>query len=99
VVAEYWGEHHDISRYLAANWSTLKSDLNGKIHIVVGGADSMRRNEAVEQLKQTLDRLGATMEINVPRGRTENNLGPQSTRFLIEMYELARPGSQWPPSN
>jgi hypothetical protein len=98
AVASYWGEHHDFSNYLAANWPTLKADLDGKIHIVVGGADSMRRNEAVERLQQTLDNLGATAVISVPRGRTENNLGPMQDRSVIEMYKLARPGSQWPPS-
>ena len=36
AVARYWGEHYDLSNYLAARWPELKGDLDGKIHIAVG---------------------------------------------------------------
>ncbi|MGH9656154.1 MAG: alpha/beta hydrolase, partial [Bryobacteraceae bacterium] len=38
-VARAW-EKYDISRILASHWTTLKPYLNGKIHVIVGTADT-----------------------------------------------------------
>lgn len=93
-VARYWGEHYDLARYLHANWSELRGDLDGKLHIAVGEWDGAGRHRAVEKLSQTLNTLGAKMDINVLFARTENELYAEN-RFVADMYRLARPNSTW----
>ncbi len=36
AVAQYWREHYDIAAIIARDWKTLKPDLDGKIHLIVG---------------------------------------------------------------
>ena len=40
AVAAYWREHYDIAHRLRTSWPALKNDLDGKIHVIVGDADT-----------------------------------------------------------
>jgi len=53
-VAEYWGDNWDLTHYLVRNWSTVGSDLSGKLHVTVGDMDSYYLNNAVERLEEAL---------------------------------------------
>lgn len=94
-VANAW-EKYDISRLLRDNWTTLKPKLKGKIHIVVGTADTFHLNEAVQLLDTELKKLGSDAKIEYLEGRDHFNLyqGGLRERFFKEMYAVARPNAR-----
>ena len=98
-VAAYWTAHYDIAARLAAQWPQLAPDLDGKIHVIVGTADTFYLDGPARRLKAVLDRLHAKSDVRFREGRThfdlyqdgddEDALLKQITR---EMYAVARPG-------
>jgi len=73
AVVRTW-EKFDIARTLEANWPALAPNLNGKIHVMVGTADTFYLDGAAHRLKAVLDRLGATAEVAFIEGRTHFDL-------------------------
>jgi len=57
-VADYWGEHWDLTRHLVRNWSSIGPDLTGKLHVAVGDMDSYYLNNAVELMEAAVTGLG-----------------------------------------
>ena len=39
-VVAYWRDHYDLSHIVTANWPALKPNLQGRIHLYVGTADT-----------------------------------------------------------
>ena len=39
-VAEYWREHFDLSYIVERDWATLRSKLDGKMHVYCGTMDN-----------------------------------------------------------
>jgi S-formylglutathione hydrolase FrmB len=97
-VQKAW-EKYDISRILHNNWKTLGPKLKGKIHIVVGTADTFHLNEAVGLLDGELKKLGSDAKIEYIEGRDHFNLynGGLRERIAKEMYVVARPGAKAAP--
>jgi hypothetical protein len=95
AVANAW-EKYDISRILRDNWKTLGPKLKGKIHIVVGTADTFHLNESVQLLDGELKKLGSDAKIEYIEGRDHFNLyqGGLRERFFKEMYSVARPNAK-----
>lgn len=91
-VQKAW-EKYDISRLLRTNWKTLGPKLKGKIHIIVGTADTFHLDEAVRLLDAELKKLGSDAKIEYLEGRTHFDLyqGGLSDRIATEMYAVARP--------
>ena len=92
AVQKAW-EKYDISRLLRTNWKTLGPKLKGKLHIIVGTADTFHLNEAVKLLDDELKKLGSDAKIEYIEGKThfdlyQNGLGD---RIANEMYAVARP--------
>ncbi len=94
-VAKSW-EKYDISRVLRENWTTLGPKLKGKLHIVVGTADTFHLDEAVRLLDAELKKLGSDARIEYLEGRDHFNLyeGGLSDRIAGEMYQVARPNAK-----
>jgi hypothetical protein len=94
-VAKAW-ERYDISRILRENWSTLGPKLQGKLHIVVGTADTFHLDEPVRLLDGELKKLGSDARIEYLEGRDHFNLyqGGLRERFAKEMYAIARPNAR-----
>lgn len=92
AVAKAW-ERYDIARVLRDNWATLGPKLRGKLHIVVGTADTFHLDEGVRLLQATLKSLGGDAQIEFLEGRDHFNLyeGGLADRFAREMYAVARP--------
>ncbi|MEP6925934.1 MAG: alpha/beta hydrolase [Pyrinomonadaceae bacterium] len=92
IVQKAWGKY-DISRILQDNWKTLEPKLKGKIHIVVGTADTFHLDEAVRLLDAKLKALGSDAKIEYIEGRTHFDLYRDglSDRIANEMYAIARP--------
>ncbi|MEO6235334.1 MAG: alpha/beta hydrolase-fold protein [Thermomonas sp.] len=102
-VAAYWREHYDIVHTLKAQWPMLKPDLDSKIHVIVGDADTFYLDGAAHLLKDALDGLGAKSEVRFLPGKTHMDLYAEGDdrRALLkqiawQMYAAARPGSKRP---
>ncbi|HEY4293385.1 alpha/beta hydrolase [Luteibacter sp.] len=100
-VAAYWRAHYDIAQRLRTQWQALKPDLDGKIHVIVGTADTFYLDGAAKLLKETLDGLHARSDIRFLPGKTHFDLykeGDDSQALLKkiawEMYGVARPGQE-----
>jgi S-formylglutathione hydrolase FrmB len=96
-VAKAW-ERYDISRILRDNWKTLAPDLRGKIHIVVGTADTFHLDGPVRLLDAELKKLNADAHIRYLEGRSHFDLyeGGLEDQITNEMYAVARPGKKKP---
>lgn len=99
AVAAYWRDHFDIAQRLRTHWPELKPDLDGKIHLIVGTADTFYLDGPAKLLKDTLDGLHAKSDIRFIPGRTHFDLYLEGEdrqallkKIAWEMYEVARPG-------
>jgi S-formylglutathione hydrolase FrmB len=99
AVVSAW-EKYDIARTLEANWRALSPNLNGKIHVIVGTADTFYLDGAAHKLKAVLDRLGANAEVTFIEGRTHFDLykvdaDPRGLldRIATRMYQAWQAGS------
>lgn len=104
-VAAYWREHYDISRRLRTQWPALKRDLDGKIHVIVGGADTFYLDGAARRLKETLDGLGAKAEIRIVPDRSHFDLYTEgedrqalAKEIAWSMWKVSRPDSALKPA-
>ena len=91
-VAKSW-EKYDIALYLQTNWKTLAPKLRGKLHIIVGTADTFHLNEAVSLLDAELKTLGSDAKIEYAEGKNHFDLYQNglSDRIANEMYAVAYP--------
>jgi hypothetical protein len=91
-VQKAW-EKYDISRILRDNWKTLAPKLKGKLHIIVGSADTFHLEEAVRLLDAQMKELGSDATFEYIEGRDHSNLyqGGLGDRIANEMYKIARP--------
>lgn len=91
-VQKAW-EKYDISKILKNNWTTLAPKLKGKIHIIVGTADTFHLEKAVYLLRDDLKSLGSDAQIEFIEGRDHFDLYKDglSNRIAQEMYAVARP--------
>jgi S-formylglutathione hydrolase FrmB len=104
-VMSYWHDHYDIVYRLQQQWPQLKGDLDGKIHLYVGTADSAYLDGPAHLLKATLDGLGAKSDIRfLPEKGHFDLYALGDDRYALlkdiswQMYEVARPGSKAPAS-
>ena len=103
-VVAYWRDHYDIAHRLQDNWPALKPDLDGKIHLYVGTADTFYLDGAAHRLKAVLDGLQAHSDIRFIPGRTHFDLYKEGDdRFALlkpiswAMYAVARPDAKLKP--
>jgi hypothetical protein len=102
TVAARWREQFDISRHVEREWPRIGRHLQGKIHVIVGTADTFYLDAPVRLLQATLDRLGARSSFRYDEGRTHFDLynGPAATSLMTEIawaaYAVARPNARRP---
>jgi Putative esterase len=100
TVIVYWKEHYDVVELLRRHWPELKRDLDGKIHLTVGSADTFYLDGSAHLLEATMKGLGARTDFRYVEGRGHFDLytvgddrwGLYKT-IAWEMYALARPGA------
>ena len=102
AVVAYWHDHYDLAHIVEANWTRLKPDLTGRIHLVVGTADTFYLDGAAHKFEAVLTRLGAKPHFTYLPGRTHFDLygvgdDPRGLfdQISAEMYSVARPGAHW----
>jgi enterochelin esterase-like enzyme len=103
-VARYWRENYDITAIIRRDWEKLKSQLDGKIHVIMGTMDTFHLDEAAKIMDLELQALGADADFYWMEGRTHGNLDrigedPQGLEKKIawEMWAVARPDSPRKP--
>jgi hypothetical protein len=79
-VIAHWKEHYDVAERFRRHWPELRRDLDGKVHLTVGSADTLSLDGSAHKLEATMKGLGARTDFRYVEGR--------------EMYALARPGSK-----
>lgn len=91
-VAKAW-EKYDIAKYLQTNWKTLAPKLKGKLHIIVGTADTFHLDEGVRLLEAEMKKLGGDATFEYIEGKNHFNLYQDglNERIANEMYSVARP--------
>ena len=101
----YWRDRYDIAHILARDWTALRPDLDGKVHLTVGTADTFYLDGAAHRLDAVFRGLGAHEVFRYVPGRTHGDLyrigdDPQGLTRVIawEMYAVARPGAK-PPAD
>lgn len=57
-VAAYWRDHYDLTAILQRDWKTLGPKLQGKLHVMVGTADTYYLDSAVHLMQKFLDSTG-----------------------------------------
>jgi hypothetical protein len=99
-VATYWVEHFDISRLLVQRAPQLSRRLRGKIHIVVGTADTFYLDRPVRTLQNAISSLNYKATFTYLTGRTHFDLydGGLLTRIAMQMYDVARPNNRFKPT-
>jgi len=103
VVVAYWRDNYDIAFIVERDWVRLKPDLDGKIHLTVGTADTFYLDGPAHRFQAVLDRLGAKSQFRFVPGKTHFDLlerdGDRQALMkdlAWEMYAIARPGSKRP---
>ena len=101
-VAAYWRSHYDIVQYLNTNWKEIGTELQGKIHLVVGTDDTFYLDGAAHSLQAALNKLGARSEFTFLPGKSHFDLYAEGDdrfalfdRIAAEMYKVARPNVHW----
>ncbi len=102
-VATYWRDHYDIAYRIKTKWDQLKPYLDGKIHLIVGTADTFYLNESAALLKKALQSVGAKAEVEFRPGKTHgtvfvkgNNRDWLMQQITWAMYHQARPDAKIP---
>jgi len=105
AVVAYWHDNYDIANILRRNWAALKPDLDGKIHLTVGTADTFYLDGPAHRLEAAMRAIGAKTDFRYLPGKTHFDLyvrDGDDTALLKdiawEMYAIARPGSKRPSS-
>jgi hypothetical protein len=100
AVIAYWKEHYDVAERLHRHWPEFRRDLDGKIHLTVGSADTFYLDGAAHLLEATMKGLGARTDFRYVEGRGHFDLytvGDDRSglykAIAWEMYALARPGA------
>jgi len=102
AVVAYWHEHYDLAFVTEKNWAKNGEMLRGRIHLMVGTADTFYLDGAAHRFEARLKALGAEPHFSYLPGRTHFDLYTveKDPRGLLdeigaEMYAVARPGSGW----
>ena len=102
-VVRYWRDHYDIAYRIETQWPQLKPDLDGKIHVIVGTADTFYLDGAAHKLKAVLDKVGAHAEVQFLPGKTHGDLYWKGKdhdwlekQIAWAMYHVARPDAKVP---
>jgi hypothetical protein len=77
AVAAYWRDHFDIGHRIETDWPRLKRNLDGKIHLTVGTADSYYLDGALHRLEAAFRKVG---------GRADITYVPGASHSMSEVY-------------
>lgn len=104
TVLAYWRDRYDLAERVRRHWPELKRDLDGKIHLTVGAADTFYLDQSAHRLEAAMRSVGARTDFRYLEGRGHFDVYPIGKdpwglykTMAWEMYAVARPGSKAPP--
>ena len=74
AVVAYWRDHYDIAHMIETHWPELKPDLDGKVHLVVGTADTFYLDGAAHRLDAAMKAVGAHANFTFLPNKTHGDL-------------------------
>ncbi len=77
TVVSYWRDHYDIGYLIETEWPRLRRDLDGKVHLTVGTADSFYLDGAAHRLEKAFRKVG---------GRADFTFVPNATHAMSSLY-------------
>jgi hypothetical protein len=100
-VVAYWHDHYDLSYLVEKNWTARGAELKGRIHVIVGTADTFYLDGAAHKFEGVLAKLGGDPHFTYLPDRTHFDLyGVGDDKLGLfdqigqEMYAVARPKFQ-----
>jgi len=103
TVVAYWRDHYDIAHRIETRWPEMKADLDGKVHLIVGTADTFYLDGAAHLLDAAMQTAGAHASFTYIPNKTHFDLYERNgdKRALTKdiawaMYAVARPGTKRP---
>lgn len=109
-VVAYWHDHYDLAYTVQSTWAQRGRNLQGKIHVFVGTADTFYLDGAAHKMDAVLKSLNADAHFTYIPDRTHFDLyktengTPNGDRLGLftqigaEMYAVARPKADWKPA-
>jgi enterochelin esterase-like enzyme len=101
-VVAYWRDHYDLAHIVESTWGQRGSQLKGRIHLIVGTADTFYLDGSAHKFEAVLNRLGAEPNFTYVPDRTHFNLYEEGNdrmalfdKIGAEMWDVARPGVKW----
>jgi hypothetical protein len=112
AVVAYWRDHYDLAHIVSSTWSQRGPSLLGKIHVIVGTADTFYLDGAAHRFETVLRDLHADPHFIFIENRTHFDLytthptepGAKDDplglldQIASEMYAVARPAPQRKPA-
>lgn len=102
AVVAYWRDHYDLANLAEKNWSKNGPMLKGRIHLIVGTADTFYLDGPARLFEARLKKLGADPHFTYIPDRTHFDLykvGDERMglmwQIMSDMYAVARPGVDW----
>jgi enterochelin esterase-like enzyme/uncharacterized protein (DUF2141 family) len=104
TVAAYWRERYDIGHRIEVDWPHLGRHLDGKVHVVVGTADSYYLDGPVRGLDAAFRKVGGRADFRYVPGAThsmsmlytkDGDRDALWKEMSRAMYAVARPGQSW----
>jgi Putative esterase len=99
-VTAYWRDHYDLAHLVAADWAARGPYLKGKIHLIVGTADTFYLDGAAHKFEAVLKSLNADPHFIYRENRTHFDLYQDGgdrlalfDRIAAEMCAVARPSA------
>ncbi len=106
AVVKYWHDHYDLANIVETTWAQRGPMLKGRIHLIVGTADTFYLDGAAHLFEARLNKLGADPHFTYLPDKTHFDLydvGDRKNalfdRIGAEMYDVARPGLAWKPGH
>ncbi|OAN58438.1 alpha/beta hydrolase-fold protein [Sphingomonas sp. TDK1] len=103
AVVAYWREQYDVAHIVTRDAAKLKPDLSGKLHLIVGTADTFYLDGPAHRLEAAMRAAGIPASFTFVPGRTHFDLyardGDRSALLkdiAWQMYAVARPGAVRP---
>jgi hypothetical protein len=101
-VVAYWRDHYDLAHIVESTWAQRGEDLKGRIHVMVGTADTFYLDGSAHKFEAVLKRLGAEPHFTYLPDRTHFNLYDEGKDHMglfdeiaAQMWQVARPGVKW----
>jgi len=101
-VMDYWRDHYDLAHIVESTWAQRGPELKGRIHLIVGTADTFYLDASARAFEAVLKRLDAQPHFTFAPDRTHFNLYEEDKDKMAlfdsiaeQMWDVARPGVSW----